>query len=88
MKSFIKMKGTRSQLYNLPVEGFLEVRIKSATQLDDGLWEVNAFADETAIAALQARGITVETLVSAEKLEAERSAINEHFRNNQDNNIA
>ena len=82
MANYVRIQGSTSQLYNLPEVGAYEIREKSANKLGDDLYEVFAFADNAAIAAFQAAGLTVDIVQSEAQIEAQRVAMIQHFNEN------
>jgi hypothetical protein len=84
MNSFIRIQGTKIMMLNLPSAGHLEKRVRSANQLDDDLWEITAFADDTAIAALNNSGYTVTVLKTPQQLQQEEDAMTEYLRRSQE----
>ena len=82
MANYVRIQGTSTQLYNLPEVGDYEVRPRTANKLGDDLYEVFAFADNTAIAAFQGAGLTVDIVQSESDLDAQRIAMNQHFDEN------
>jgi hypothetical protein len=82
MNSFIRITGTKEQLLHLPSTGFLEVRIRSANQLEQNLWEVTAYADELSISTLRADNYNVTILMTAEEIYEEQLKMAEQIEKN------
>lgn len=84
MNNFIRIQGTKTMLLNLPEAGYLEIRVKSANQLDEDLWQITAFADDIAISALSSAGYDVYVLKTAQKIQQEQDEMTEYLRKNQE----
>jgi hypothetical protein len=56
------------------VEG-LDFERTSASRLDDDTWQVSGYATDEALSELEARGLSTELVVPADKVEEDRQAL-------------
>lgn len=53
----------------------LDFERTSATRLDDDRWQVSGYATDEALAEVRSRGLSVESVIDPEALEAQRSEL-------------
>ncbi len=65
MLNYIRIFGTREQLLTLPRLSGMEVRPRTANQLEDGSWEVYAYATDADLIELGNQGFDFDIRVSS-----------------------
>ena len=66
----------------------LDFERTSARRLRDDHWQVSGYATDDALAELQARGLSVEAVVEAEALQAQRATLYAHIEQDEDEDEA
>lgn len=72
--SLTQISGTVDQVSQLPAIGGLEVMIHSAAETAPGIWQVEAYATQAAIAAVGVVGATVAIVLTEAEVQAELDA--------------
>lgn len=75
MQRLIRITGPTQPMRLLgEIEG-LDFERTSATRLDDDRWQVSGYANDAALAEIQARGMSVESVIEPAQLEEQRTRL-------------
>lgn len=77
MPSYIRIEGTKEQLLGITDISGLQLRQRTADQMESGNWEVYAYATAASITEIQSRGPTVEVLATEEDVNAHLASLDE-----------
>lgn len=75
MHQLIRIAGPTEPMRLLGQIAGLQFERTSATRLDDERWQVSGYADDDALAEIEARGLTVESVLDAETVARQRAEL-------------